>query len=172
MRTLPNELTEQSLDQFFIESLSTTNDLALDELLTTVGINLKQRATTSYEDAGGKPGKEYEPAPFRLGASFVPDPLGAKVQLIYDDGCLQDAGIAAGDIVIAINNLQATKENLPQLLAPYSADDTVKFHAFRRDELMEFEVTLTEAIQDTYYLEITEKESSKRHIWLHKNISS
>lgn len=165
--TICNELAGQPLDEFFNEFLPATTDLPLTKLLATTGIELKQRITTSYDDMGGTPGEDHEPAAFRLGARFLPDPRGAIIQFIYEDGCLQNAGLAVGDIVIAVNNLQATKENLSNLLAPYSVGDAVVFTAFRRDELMEFEVALTEAISDTYYLEITERASDKRNIWLH-----
>jgi predicted metalloprotease with PDZ domain len=117
---------------------------------------------------GGKPGSEHEPVAFHLGARFLSDPLGAKIQFVYDGGCLQSAGLASGDIIIAINRLQATKENIQGLLEPYAVGDQVTFAVFRGDVLMEFAVSLTAAVADTYYLEITERECSRRNNWLHK----
>ena len=167
--TLTKELTGHQLDNFFEDYLSSTKDLPIDELLESVGIKLTARTTTSYDDAGGKPADDIKSNAFRLGAKFIPDPLGQKILVIYDGGCLQSAGLATGDIIIAVENLQVTNANLTQLLSPYSVGDTVKFTVFRRDELMEFQVNLTEPERDTYYLEVTEKQSSKRNFWLHRH---
>jgi len=168
IQTIASKIVGLPLDEFFEDYLTTTKDLPLSPLLETMGIALKTRATASYDDTGGKVGKKHEPPAFQLGAKFVANPLGATIQVIHDDGCLQNAGLATGDIVIAINNLQTNKNNLLTHLSPYSAGDTVTFTVFRRDELMEFKVTLTDAEHDTYYLEVSEKESNKRNVWLHK----
>jgi predicted metalloprotease with PDZ domain len=168
--TIPNvasRVANQPLNDFFDKYLSTTRDLPLAELLATMGTELRQRTTPSYDDPGGKPARDEEPIGFRLGAKFVSDPLGVKIQLIYDDGCLQDAGLAVGDVLIAIDGLQVKTENLTSLLAAYSAGDSARFTAFRRDELMEFQVILSSAVEDTFYLVITEKECDKRNSWLH-----
>jgi len=168
IQTIVNKVAGQSLDGFFETYLATTKDLPLKELMESMGIELKSRTTTSYDDLGGKVGDKKAIQEFLLGAKFMDNPLGAKIQIVYESGCLQDAGLASGDIIIAINKLQTTKANINEVLSPYSPDDTVAFTVFRRDELMEFPVTLTQAKHDTYYLEVTEKESEKRNVWLHK----
>jgi predicted metalloprotease with PDZ domain len=52
------------------------------------------------------------------------------------------AGLSAGDVLLAIDGLRVTANNLEQLLSRYSAQDTVDVHVFRRDELMRFTPTL------------------------------
>jgi len=168
IKTLAGKIAGQPLDKFFESYLTTTEDIPLSSLLESMGVELKNRVTLSYDDLGGKIGDKDQPQAFNLGAKFAADPLGAKIQIIYEGGCLQNAGLASGDIIIAVNKLQATKTNLNDILSPYSAGDTVIFTTFRRDELMEFPVSLAEAKDDTYYLDVTEKESTKRNIWLHK----
>ena len=71
-------------------------------------------------------------------------------------------------MIIAINGLKASKDNLATLLAPYNSGEIIEVHGFRRDELMRFTVTLTPAIEDTWYLETDGDEvtARKRGEWL------
>ena len=148
--------------------LTTTEDLPLPASLQSVGIELLTRQTVNYDDMGGKRGNEREAPAFNLGARFIADPIGPRIQFIYDGGSLQAAGLAAGDVIIAIDNIQVSKEKINMVLEPYSINDSIKFTVFRGDLLMEFNVMLDEAKEDTYYLEITERESENRNNWLHK----
>jgi predicted metalloprotease with PDZ domain len=131
---------------------------------------MKRRIACSYDDTGGKPAKDNNSNVFlfNLGARFAADPQGVKLLILHDDGDLQKAGLAASDVMIAIDGLKASKDNLASLLSLYSAGDTIQVHAFRRDELMDFNVMLSEAKQDTWYLEIDENNQlqSRRHAWL------
>ena len=44
--------------------------------------------------------------------------------------------------MVAIDDLRVTASNLDTLLARYRVGDVVQLHAFRRDELMRFELRL------------------------------
>ncbi|ALK95640.1 peptidase M61 [Massilia sp. WF1] len=72
------------------------------------------------------------------------DPLGARLTQVHEGGAAHRAGLSAGDIVIAVDGLRVNgnPSNLDQLFARYRVDDAVEVHAFRRDELMRFDVTL------------------------------
>jgi predicted metalloprotease with PDZ domain len=166
---LAGDVCGQSLQDFFVRYLDTTEDLPLLDICKSMGIALKQRVAESVDDMGGSaPKNNAAPAAFNLGAKFVPDPLGAKAQFILDDGDLQRAGVAANDVIIAINGLKASKDNLPTLLAPFNPGDKIELHAFRRDELMTFIVTLTQGKADSWYLETVsdEKTTQNRDHWL------
>jgi predicted metalloprotease with PDZ domain len=65
-----------------------------------------------------------------------------KLQHVFDGTPAQQAGLSAGDTLVALDSLRATEANLDRLLARYRPGDTVELHAFRRDELMRFEVRL------------------------------
>jgi predicted metalloprotease with PDZ domain len=58
------------------------------------------------------------------------------------DGAAERAGLSAQDKLIAINGLSAFADKHDILLRPYQPGDIVKIHAFRRDELMTFDLTL------------------------------
>jgi predicted metalloprotease with PDZ domain len=52
------------------------------------------------------------------------------------------AGLSAGDVVVACDGLRVNEHGLKALLARQRAGDTVRLHVFRRDELLELDVTL------------------------------
>ena len=170
--TIPDVIrstTSIDLDDFFTQYLSTTIDLPLADLLSYMGVKLKLRPSASLDDAGGTPPKTNDTVKyFNLGAKFIQDNLGARVQFVYDDGCIQNAGISAGDIIVAINNLKANKDNIYTLLQAFNANDTVLCHVFRRDELMAFHITLGNAVEDACYFDIDDQveKSGLRHAWL------
>ena len=169
IQRIASEVSGQSLADFFARYLDTTEDLPLIELCKDMGIHLKVRVAESAEDIGGTAPKNTPATPaFNLGGKFIPDPLGARLQFVLDDGDLQRAGLAAYDVIIAINGLKASKDNLATLLAPYNSGEIIEVHGFRRDELMRFTVTLTPAIEDTWYLETDGDEvtARKRGEWL------
>lgn len=169
IRTVAEEVCGQNLEDFFTRHLETTEDLPLNELLEQMGITLKSRIAESLDDMGGTAPKNNGTLPaFNLGARFIADPMGAKVQFILDDGDLQTAGLAANDVIIAVNGLKTGKDNLASLLTPNEVGDRVSLHVFRRDELMQFDVKLTDAIADCWYLEDSKSEPDlkSRNQWL------
>ena len=169
IQNLVEEISGYSLAEFFVRYLDSTEDLPLAALLAQMGLDLKVRVAESSDDIGGTPPKTATGPSFNLGAKFAADPQGAKILVILDDGDLQRAGLAAYDVIIAVNGLKANKDNLATLLSPFSAGDKVEIHAFRRDELMTFQITLTQASADAWYLESVTNATaeSKRQLWLH-----
>ena len=65
-----------------------------------------------------------------------------KLTQVLDHGAAQRAGLSAGDVLVALDNLRITASSLDTLLKRRNAGDEVKIHAFRRDELMKFRVRL------------------------------
>jgi len=168
---LASKLAGVNLDDFFAKYLYGTEDLPLADLLTPVGINFCLRPASNADDKGGKPAENASSKPVvTLGARVVNDAAGACLSHVFDRGPAQTAGLAAGDIVVALNGIKMNKDSLEKTINTYSPDSEVKIHAFRRDELMEFTVHLTEAPHDTCYLEINESASAEqkthRQRWL------
>ncbi len=170
MEALIAEVAGTDLSNFLEKALRGTEDLPLSELLNEVGVNYQLRTASSNSDKGGTPGKENGEVPLALGVRYGSDPLGAKLLNVFDGGAAQEAGLSAGDIVVAIDGLRATQENIEKLLAWHRSQENVKVHAFRRDELMAFTVPLRRAPVDTCYLQqdekATETQRSIRTGWL------
>jgi predicted metalloprotease with PDZ domain len=127
------------------------------------------RAAESDKDKGGAPAKE--PARVRavLGARLG-NGNEPRLSLVNDGGAAQRAGLSAGDVLVAIDGLRVTTGNLDKLLDARGAGDRLRVLAFRRDELMEFAVTLQSAPLDTVVLTLTadstETIRERRDAWL------
>ena len=168
---LASELAGINLHEFFAKYLYGTEDLPLADLLTPLGIRFCLRPANSADDKGGKSGENGQDKPVTsLGARVVNDPGGACLSHVFDKGPAQVAGLAAGDVVLALNGIKVSKDNLEKTINSYSAGSEVKIHAFRRDELMEFTALLTETPLDTCYLEFDDSASAQqklnRQLWL------
>jgi predicted metalloprotease with PDZ domain len=74
-----------------------------------------------------------------LGAKSGDD---GRLAHVFDGGPAQHAGLSGGDQLVALDGLRIAGGNLDRLLARYRPGDTVQLHAFRRDELMQFDLPL------------------------------
>lgn len=148
---------------FWQNALYGTTELPFHELLVTQGLDCLLRAADNAADAGGKPG---QPKPARVwwGGRTQAAEGGVALQSVVRNSPLQQAGLSAGDVLIAINGLRVNNNNLEKMLTPYFPDDVLTVHAFRRDELMQFQVTLAEAPLDTCVLQISQVDLAEK--WL------
>lgn len=170
MEALLNEVAGKDLTALLKPALYGTDDLPLGQLLQQMGVELKWRRATSNSDKGGTAGKESALTPLALGVRYGNDSLGAKLLNVFDGGAAQQAGLSAGDILIAVDGLRATQENIEKLLNYHRQRGAVTVHAFRRDELMQFEVPIRPAPEDTCYLTLNENTGkdnrARRNAWL------
>jgi predicted metalloprotease with PDZ domain len=140
------------LSDFFSQALRGTSDLPLAELLAACGIALNLRPADGAADKGGKPGGNNGTSRSVLGVRSGDDPAGARLLNVFDGGAAQQAGLAAGDVVIAVDGLRVNHACLEKVIAVHAAGASVHVHAFRRDELMDFSTVLQAAPADTCYL--------------------
>jgi predicted metalloprotease with PDZ domain len=70
------------------------------------------------------------------------DGADCKLTQVHEGGAAHKAGLSAGDVVIAVDGLRVPAGGLDAILGRYKVGDTVAVHAFRRDELMTFDVKL------------------------------
>ena len=160
---IASEIAGVDLNDFFKKYLYGVEDLPLAELLSDVGITFNLRPTISAEDKGGKISKDKsQQNPVSLGTRFSADNLGAKITQVFSDESAENAGLSAGDIIIAINDLQVKKSNIAKIVESYSVGDELIIHAFRRDELKVFKLVLNNAELTTCYLQINEQASTEQ----------
>ncbi len=152
-------LLNRNCDELFAY-LDNTQDIPLEPLLNQVGITLRLRASAGNADLGGGETKGYEIA---FGAKTKPESLGLKVLTVTQSSPAHQAGLSAGDLLIAANNLQVDAQFEAQLQS-MSLGDEVTLTWFRRDELMQGVMTISSAITDTVSLDIHDQE--KLNIWL------
>ncbi|MGZ5198220.1 MAG: M61 family metallopeptidase [Telluria sp.] len=123
------EVSGVKLKTMFERYVRGTEDLPLAKLFAPFGVKLVD------ERKGSKPS---------LDAGIGRDAGGARLTGVHEGGPAHQAGLSAGDIVIALDGLRVNgnPSNLDALLCRYQVGDKVTVHAFRRDELMTFTVTL------------------------------
>jgi predicted metalloprotease with PDZ domain len=82
-----------------------------------------------------------------------------RIANVFDGTPAQQAGLSGGDALVAIGGLRVTGANIDRLLARYVPGDAVEVIAFRRDELMRFEVSLARQPPLKYALRVDPKAS-------------
>ena len=138
-------LTGQDWAEQINHLINTTDELPLDQLLPEFGLSYTL--------------KNDKALPF--GLKIADKPEGVLVQSARRDGVAAQAGLSANDVIIAIDGLKATEKLLEQY-AKQKATFTV--YAFRRDELMQFE--LSGGAIDLTTVELKVEDQAKAEKWL------
>ena len=129
VEALIDEVSGMKFKRFFNRYVRGTEDLPLVKLLAPFGMALtdsrkKQQPSLEVRVASAASGSE------------------CKLAHVHEGGAAHRAGLSANDVLVALDGLKVTGGNLDKLLARYAVGDKVTAHAFRRDELMTFEVKL------------------------------
>ncbi|HCH7475467.1 TPA: M61 family metallopeptidase [Acinetobacter baumannii] len=142
---LCEELTGDSWVEQINHLINTTEELPLDQLFPEFGLSytFKNDKTLAY------------------GLKLADKPEGVLVQNAHREGAGAKAGISANDVIIAIDGLKATTK-LIEKYAKQKGNYSVL--AFRRDELLSFEVT-SDSINLTE-VELIIEDQSKADKWL------
>ncbi|MDC5342307.1 M61 family peptidase [Acinetobacter baumannii] len=142
---LCEELTGDSWVEQINHLINTTEELPLDQLFPEFGLSytLKNDKILAY------------------GLKLADKPEGVLVQNAHREGAGAKAGISANDVIIAIDGLKATTK-LIEKYAKQKGNYSVL--AFRRDELLSFEVT-SDSINLTE-VELIIEDQSKADKWL------
>jgi predicted metalloprotease with PDZ domain len=145
------------LDAFFLRALDETTDLDLESLLAGVGIAMRLRPRNGPKDMGGcVDAFDSQAARPSLEVRLRPGSGEAVVQNVIRGGAGERAGIAPGDLIVAIGALRANTDNFESLVARASGESGVSVHLFRRDELLEVLAFPALATSDTCDLMLLE----------------
>jgi len=166
------EVAGIGLQAFFRQALRSTAELPLKPALASVGISMQLRRAQSSVDRGGTPislADSNEAARVSLGVRMAEDPAGVRLTHVLEDGCAQAAGLCAGDVIVAADGLKVSVKALDQRLARCRPGDVATLHAFRRDELLQFDVRLAASPLDTCVLSVVASNragANRRRAWL------
>lgn len=136
-----------------------TADLPLQALLASFGVSFELHPSLDGTQLARH-------LPLTLGVRVREHERECVVISVYDDGPAQNAGLSAGDVLVALDGLRITAENLPSLLDRYGSGQVVRIAAFRRDELMSFALTLAPESAVRCVLGTQNKGSKLRLAWL------
>ena len=142
---LCRELTGQDWAEQINHLINTTDELPLDQLLPEFGFSFEL--------------KNEQALPF--GLKVVDKAEGVLIQSAGRDGAAAKVGLSANDVILAIDGLKASEK----LLAKYVKQaGTYSVYAFRRDELMQFELQAAETSLTTVELKV--EDQAKADKWL------
>lgn len=142
---LCNALTGDNWLEQINHLINTTDELPLDQLFPEFGLSYTLKNDKSL--------------PF--GLKLIDKPEGVLVQSARRNGSGVLAGLSANDVIIAIDGLKATVK----LAEKYAKQDgTYTVYAFRRDELMTFEVNASGS--NLTEVELKVEDQAKAEKWL------
>jgi len=144
------------LQPFFDQAIRSTEDPPLAELLASFGIELELTAAAGPQDLGGRAARRQGERPLSLGVTVKDSAAGLELGAVLNGGPAEAAGLIAGDQLVAIGGYRVDAASLPRRLARHEAGEVVPVVFFRRNELMQTELTLADAPLDTCSLLVRE----------------
>lgn len=150
---LIEDVAGHPLAEFFDRALRSTEPLPFADLLKRFGV--------AVEPVAERPGPDF--------GCVVAAGAQPKVQIVFEDRPAQQAGLAAGDEIIALDGF-AVDGDLLERIARHRSGDTVHLHAFRGGRLLEFDVRLSEPVCNQVRLSLEDDTSgsalNSRQDWL------
>ncbi|MBX5482160.1 MAG: M61 family metallopeptidase [Myxococcaceae bacterium] len=143
------EVAGIDLSAFFDHALRSTEELDYS-VLSHIGLEAHFRVKESPSDKGGTPPRTRDGRP-RGWLGLTARPSGT-ISWVAEDSPAMNAGIYADDEVIAVDGFKVDGNGLIARAEDKAPGETLTVTLFRRDRLMEVEVTLGEKPQDAVYL--------------------
>lgn len=145
--TAVEQATGLALAPLIAEWTEGTRDPDFAALLAPFGIEYARRAAVDVAHFA------------MLGVKTAAAGSDCRIVNVFDGSPAQRAGLSANDVLIALGGLRCTPASIDRLLARHAAGDTIEVMAFRRDELMRFEVKLATEPPPKFVLTINAKAS-------------
>ena len=142
LEALFDEITGLELKSVFDLAVRGTRDLPLADAFASMGIALSDQRKTNK---------------LSLNVRVQQEGGLCKLANVHETGPAHHAGFSAGDTLVAIDGLRVTGSNIDGLLQRYRVGDVIEVHAFRRDELMTFDVTLESDTAPQFSLTMRDK---------------
>lgn len=167
---LASGLSGVDLEPFFRQALRTTIDPPLGILLAQFGVRLHMRGAEGDADAGGVRGRREErPRPW-LGLKVQMADGRVRVTHVAADGPAQQAGLAAGDELLALGGRRVAPEHWEGIVDRLVAGHEVACHVFRDQQLVQLACVPVPAPRDTCYLSLDPEADTdtiaRRNAWL------
>ena len=172
IEALCSEVSGINLTDFFNRYLNGTEDLPFETLFKDFDIDFSLRHPTAISDLGGKVSPEEDSVELEFGANVTDTPQQTvKITHVWNNRPAHQAGLSAGDELVAINGVKLSNQSqLQQRLKRSQENIPWQCHFFRRDELRSCLLHLSPVIADRVTLiespsEITSKSTNSTK-WL------
>ncbi len=165
---MAGEVSGLDLADFFDQAIRGTDELPLAQYLESVGVTCALRTATSISDPGGAP--KGRSIPVWLGIRIAEKAGRLMVTHVLENGPGQNAGVSAGDELLAMNDIRLSAKSMEKFLRRMEAGDKVKLNVFREDILLGLPLVLETGPEDCCQLALdkTADEAARaaRAAWL------
>jgi predicted metalloprotease with PDZ domain len=121
----------------------------------SVGVHFEARASINALDRGGPASGAVETHLRQLGMVLI-DTGDAKLRYVLSQSAAHAAGLCAGDTLVAIDGLRATRTTLQKHLARFTSGELLSIHYFRQDEIRQTELRVPTPDKDAVTLRLAE----------------
>jgi predicted metalloprotease with PDZ domain len=159
------ELSGLELGPLFDSMLRSTAELPLPRLLAEFGVKAVLRPAAGPSDEGGR-GETKAAGPW---AGLQLRAADTTIATILNGSPAEQAGLAGGDVLVALDGLRVTGANWSKLLESLTPEREVSVHYFRGDELHQTCLKPVLAPADTWTFTLMEVEGevlARRRGWL------
>lgn len=129
---IANILCQGDISKEFTQLLHQANRVDLAPLLKSVGVDFKPLKFKTINSTDTIDSQCYIPY---IGAMYKALPNGLKIVQVIESSPAANAGLAVNDILIAINNIQATEKSVQNIADHLPENTHVSCHYFRDDQL-------------------------------------
>lgn len=143
------------LADFFQSALYSTEELPFKQLLTTFGVKCQFSSRKDFDDKGGTLATSSIKTEF--GAQIKAQETGVIIIQVTEHTAAYQAELQVGDILIALDKWQVTKENLIPQLNYLSVGQTVQLSVLRDKKLKQLTFTAKAAPNDTLALTVVDQ---------------
>ncbi|MCU7907129.1 MAG: PDZ domain-containing protein [Candidatus Thiodiazotropha sp. (ex Epidulcina cf. delphinae)] len=149
--TLVNEVTFLDFSELFELGVRSTQELPLAEILAEFAVEMRLLPADSCKDQGGVTEQPLKSRPAKpvLGAKWSQAENAIRILQVFDGGGAQQAGLSAGDDIVAVDGLRMSAKQMERYIAEREDGASLRIHLFRGDELAEIEVEPLPAPLDT-----------------------
>lgn len=156
-----NNHSQGTLGEWLKKALYTTQTLVLDDLLSQVGIALRDVYSVLEEDIVGN----------KLGCSLTKTQNSIFIAQIFEGGAACLAGLSAQDELVAINGLKVDAESYIKIIKRLKGQETIRVDFFRQDSLKNLSMTVQMPVPDTLEMTLLPLEeqtpAQRRQAWLY-----
>jgi predicted metalloprotease with PDZ domain len=167
-----SRLTQLDLTEFFARYINGTEDPDWPSLFTPFGISYRTRATASSGDRGGRDEPVIHTNVRSLGLIVAEGGNALPVvKHVISHSAAWQAGMSAGDTLVALDGLRANGASLGKHLARFNAGDTLSVSYFHHDLLHQTAINIPTPKLDTVWLSVAADSPDSeaallRHRWL------
>lgn len=154
-----NILCNEDISQDFYNLLNTAERVELAPLLKSVGVSFNASKFKELNKADTIETADYMPY---IGAHYKALPIGLKVSQVIEGSPAANTGLAVNDVIIAVDNMQASEKSLQKLAEYLPENSEVACHYLRDDQLIIRDLQFTDSPLSAITLQETDNTLSQK----------